>query len=244
MRNTRLFTSTSLFPDARLSLTGHSAHYLAHVLRFKAGAHIHLFNGIDGEWQAELLKIHKKSVDLRIQQRLRAPEETQTHLFLFFAPLKPHRLEMLIEKATEMGTTHFVPCETHHTTVRQLNLKRWEAIALSATEQCGRLTPPLFLPFAPLEVHLQGWQARAPFFFGDIGNTSSFWKQLQTLHPPLPPSQIGFLVGPEGGWSLEEKHLLDSSPFARGVSLGPTVLRAETAALLGIGLLRLALLTP
>ena len=248
MHPPRLFVSQTLFPDATLTLTGNPAHYLSHVLRRKPGDAVCLFNAVDGEWEGQIFKVSKKSVDLKLGLRLRPPEPPSHHLSLLFAPLKSHRLEMLVEKGTELGATHFIPCQTAHTHVRHINWGRLEAIAREATEQSGRLTPPQFTPFGSLEKHLSAWPAESPLFYGDLDACGQGWDPLQELRFAASLSssipQVGLLIGPEGGWHEAEKNLLAQHPATRPLWLGPTTLRAETAALVGLGLLSVALSQP
>jgi 16S rRNA (uracil1498-N3)-methyltransferase len=236
----RLFSPQTLFYDALLFLGGQQAHYLGNVLRLLPSDSFHIFNGEDGEWRAVLVKKHKKGLEVRLQERVAPPCSQTYELFLFFAPIKFHRLDWLLEKATEMGVTHLVPCRTERTCGSRINLERLERITIEATEQSGRLRPPLFWPLAPLHEHLKQWQrqyAEAPFFLCDLEAKKSLILELN-FFDSLP--QVALAIGPEGGWSPLEKQLFHES-FSESlpVTLGSTILRAETAALLGLGILHL-----
>jgi 16S rRNA (uracil1498-N3)-methyltransferase len=233
----RIFTPQTLVTQGSISLTGKGAHHVMNVLRLEAGDLVHLFNGEDGEWSAKIWKTHKREVVLTVHLRVRPPE-TPSLLTLFFPLIKPARLEWMIEKGTELGVTDFLPFRADYGSHKQGNVERLEAIAQSAAEQSGRLTLPRLGSLKTLQDHLTLWQQRvqtSALFWGDPASQMSL---LEAVHAQPLPSARGFLIGPEGGWSPSECDWLQShASILKPTSLGPTILRAETAAILGLGVL-------
>ncbi len=226
----RLYVETGLAADGdRVTLTGNRAHYLRNVMRQGPGDTLALFNAEAGEWRARIESLAKARVDCVLESRLRPPGG-KLPLTLAFAPVKRGPNEFIVEKATELGATRLRPIVTRRTETRRLNLDRLRAIAIEATEQCGRLDPPAIDAPIPLAELL----ADGPLI------------HLDTL-PDLPPllSRAGsadatLLIGPEGGFDDGERTLLAAAPDVVTASLGPTTLRAETAALAALAIWRAA----
>jgi 16S rRNA (uracil1498-N3)-methyltransferase len=221
----RLFVDQPLGQGVAVLLDGKPAHYLANVLRLGEGAELLLFDGTSGEWRAAIEGAAKKRLLLRVAERTRPPE-TLPPLTLAFAPVKRAPLEWLVEKATELGVARLQPVVTQRTVVERLNPERLAAIAIEAAEQCGRTR----LPELAGTIKLDGLLAEAGgrLLFAD-----------ETGGVPLPsvlePGPTTILIGPEGGFTPEERSRIFGAG-AIGVGLGPRILRAETAALAAVSL--------
>jgi 16S rRNA (uracil1498-N3)-methyltransferase len=222
----RLYVAHELAADASLTLEGQPANYLAAVLRLGAGAKVKLFDDRTGEWLAEIVEAGKKRVALRVAEKLRE-REAVPDLWLAFAPIKRGRIDWLVEKATELGVARLVPVMTRRTVVDRLNLDRLRAHAIEAAEQCGRTALPELAEARKLDTVLRDWPANRLLYFADEGGGEPFRPE---------PSAAAILIGPEGGFAEEERAAIRALPDARPVSLGPRILRADTAALAAISL--------
>jgi 16S rRNA (uracil1498-N3)-methyltransferase len=219
----RLFVDEALGEGASVSVDGN---YLAAVLRLGPGDRVKLFDDRSGEWLATIAEAGKKRVTLEIGERLREREHVPD-LWLLFAPIKRGRIDWLVEKATELGVARLVPVTTRRTVVDRLNLDRLRTHAIEAAEQCGRTALPELAEPRKLEAVLRDWPAGRPLYFADEGGGEDF--------RPVPgPGAI--LIGPEGGFAEEERAAIRALPQARPVSLGPRILRADTAALAAVSL--------
>jgi 16S rRNA (uracil1498-N3)-methyltransferase len=233
-RAQRLFVDAPLDAGARIEPSRGQAHYLLHVLRLKPGGAILLFNGKDGEWRARIAEAGKKSCVLAVEERTR-PQPQPPELVYLFAPLKQARLDYMVEKAVEMGAGRLRPVLTQHTQVTRVNLERMRANAVEAAEQCGILALPEIEPPAKLEAMLAAWPEGRPLVFCDeAAGTASPIEALAGM----PAGPLAVLVGPEGGFSAEERAALLARPFVTAISLGPRVLRADTAAVAALALLQ------
>lgn len=223
----RLATDLSLKEGTRIELEGNAAHYLTHVLRMKEGDAIALFNREDGEWRAVIAAIRKKQLTLEVAGQLQAPRPP-LDLWVAFAPIKGGRMEAIIEKATELGASVLQPVITRRTIVDKVNLERAESIAREAAEQCERTGWPEIREPVKLERLLGDWPKDRPLVYGDeSGKSPSITGALVKLKP----EKWGVLSGPEGGFAPEEFAALRHLQSAHGVSLGPRILRADTAIL-------------
>jgi 16S rRNA (uracil1498-N3)-methyltransferase len=222
----RLFVEAPLAADASVNLDAAAANYLINVLRLGEGAPILVFNGRDGEWQAEIAARSKRACVLVCRTQVRA-QEPGPDIDYLFAPLKRSRLDYMVQKAAEMGVARLRPVLTQHTVAERVNLDRMRANAIEAAEQCGILHVPEIVEPTKLEAVLAGWDARRTLVFCDEGaEVTSPLAALQGVGP----GPLAVLVGPEGGFSAEERRLLHGKPYARAISLGPRILRADTAA--------------
>lgn len=232
----RLFRPEPLAEGAVLRLDDKPAHYLLHVLRLPAGAEVRLFNGESGEFAAVLEDRSKHAVSLRIKARTRAPSPIPD-LTLVFAPLKRGPTDLVIEKATELGVAAIQPVFTAFTVAETVRLERWEAIAREAAEQCERLTVPALREPVPFARLLGEWPAERRLLFADA-RAPGLVSPAEALADN--PNATALLIGPEGGFDPREVHALAAHPAAKGVTLGPRVLRAETAVIAGLALIQAA----
>jgi 16S rRNA (uracil1498-N3)-methyltransferase len=219
----RLFVDQPLAEDLSVTVDGN---YLGAVLRLGPGDQVKLFDDRSGEWLAEIAEAGKKRVVLTVIERLRAREQVPD-LWLLFAPIKRGRIDWLVEKATELGVARLLPVVTRRTIVDRLNLDRLRAHAIEAAEQCERTALPELAEPRKLDSILRDWPEGRLLYFADEGGGESFM-------PVAGPAAI--LIGPEGGFTDEERETIRSLAFARPVSLGPRILRADTAALAAISL--------
>jgi 16S rRNA (uracil1498-N3)-methyltransferase len=230
----RLFVDAAIERDAVVATTRQQANYLLNVLRLKAGDAILLFNGRDGEWLARIEAATKRACTLRVEERVR--EQTPApDLRYLFAPLKHARLDYMVQKAAEMGAGRLCPVITRRTQVARLNLERMRANAIEAAEQCGILTVPEIDPPRRLADALTGWDAGRQLIFCDEGAEAG--SPIATLGA-LPRGPAALLVGPEGGFAVEERADLLARPYVTAISLGPRILRADTAAVAALALVQ------
>ncbi len=225
----RLFIATPLKENDRVFLTPRQSHYLLNVMRLSVGQSFLIFNGQDGEFLAQISEIQKRIVHLTIKKQTH-PQPKSNTLNLLFAPLKGERLGFLIEKATELGVSDFIPIFTKHTVPSYINLERIEARAIEAVEQCERLGIPNVHESMSLEDMLEKWSPSESLFFCEERSDASPLSEALKKEP----RGCSFLVGPEGGFSTEEKELLKSKSFVKPVSLGSQILRSETAAIMSL----------
>lgn len=219
----RLFVRKPLAQWDEVHLDGASAHYLANVLRLKVGAEVLLFDGQSGEWLAKIVVAQKSRLRLSVQEKSREPE-TIPDAWLAFAPVKRAQTDWLVEKATELGAARLIPVMTQRTVVDRVKLDRLEAIAIEAAEQCGRTVLPEIAEPLSLARLLKERDPDRPLYFADEKGGE---RAADTFRPG--PALI--LTGPEGGFTQEERATVRSAPNAIPISLGPRILRAETAAL-------------
>ncbi len=229
----RLFIQQPLSLNKKIRIEGSQASYLIHVLRMQEGAEILIFNGQDGEWLATLTTIKKRFVIAQLihQERL---QTALSDLIYCFALLKNARLDYMVQKAVEMGVSVLQPIITHHTQVTRVNMTRMEANVIEASEQCGILSLPVCLPAVSLTQLLTHWDKARPLFFCDEAYKAHNPLSLLKKHKV---SALGVLIGPEGGFSEEERSLLKKHPFVVPISLGSRILRADTAAVAALALL-------
>ena len=210
------------------------AHYLGNVMRRGVGDAVRLFNGRDGEWLARIAAIRKDKAVLAVEGQLR-PQAPEADIWLVFAPLKRDATDMLVQKATELGVAALLPVFTERTNTARLNLERLRAIAVEAAEQSERLSVPVLREAVDLPALLGAWPA------GRVLYVAVERSQAQGLRPMKGPAGLlpaGLLIGPEGGLSRQDHEILMIGEKSVGVSLGPRVLRAETAAIVGLALLQ------
>ena len=237
LRAPRLFVDAELEPRAAIALERDQSNYLGNVLRLAAGDTILVFNGRDGEWQAAIAG-RKRPESLTIIEQTR-PQDRLPDLAYVFAPLKHARLDYMVQKAVEMGAARLQPVLTRFTQVSRINGERLRANVIEAAEQCGILSVADVADPMPLERYLTARDAGRLLIFCD--EVSEVTNPLTTLEHGAAASGIDVLIGPEGGFAEEERSLLLRQSRILRLSLGPRILRADTAAVAALALVQAAL---
>jgi 16S rRNA (uracil1498-N3)-methyltransferase len=237
-RSPRLFVDAELSAGATVALERSQSNYLGNVLRLSAGDSILAFNGRDGEWQASILG-RKRPDGLSIVTQTR-PQDRLPDLAYIFAPLKHARLDYMVQKAIEMGASSLQPVLTRFTQVSRVNGERMRANVIEAAEQCGILGIAEVAEPVPLERYLSVRKPQRLLVFCD--EAAAVTSPLQALRGEAGGSGgIDILIGPEGGFAEEERALLLRQPRTLRLSLGPRILRADTAAVAALALVQAAL---
>ena len=232
----RLHIPHPLSPGAALAPTLDQSRYLTQVMRLKAGDAIRVFNGRDGEWRCTLAEVLKKGVILRAEDQAR-PQVESPDIELLMSVVKKAPLEFAVEKATELGVRRIRLVRSRRATAEHLRLDRLDAIAEESAEQCGRLDVPPVEDPVKLDVLLEGWDAsRSLLFCDETGGPDAAAALSAQARGPW-----AVLIGPEGGFTPEERERLLTLPFTVPVSLGPRILRADTAAAAALTLWQSAL---
>lgn len=235
-RTPRLYLDAPLSEGLELALDRDRANYLVNVLRLKRGDGVLLFNGRDGEWRAELAGEGRKAAAVRVGVRTRAQPQANDLDFLF-APLKHARLDYLVQKAVEMGVSRLQPVLTRHTQVARVNLERMGANVIEAAQQCGVLAVPDVA--APVAFATATADADRLLVFCDEDAEVKDPVAALTAAPRGMP--LAVLIGPEGGFADDERALLLRRPNVVRLSLGPRILRADTAAVAALALVQAVL---
>lgn len=230
-RAQRLYVDAPLAAGASVALEGPQANYLLNVLRLEGGSAVHVFNGRDGEWLAHIASRTKRACTLAIEAVLR-PQATGPDIDYLFAPLKHARLDYMVQKATELGVARLRPVITRRTIAERVNLARMRANAIEAAEQCGVLRLPEVAEPEKLDKVLAGWGPSRTLVFCDEAATIA--NPIAALAGAKAP--LAVLIGPEGGFDPAERELLLRQPFTRTISLGPRIMRADTAAVAALAL--------
>lgn len=221
----RLFVTCDLSPAVSVAFTDNQAHYLLHVMRVKAGEHIAVFNGKDGEWLAEIQEPRKHNITATCVSLTRAQEPT-SGATLYFSPIKKEPLGFLIQKATELGVERLCPVIMQRTTAPLPKADKMYLQAVEAAEQSERLSVPTICPTITFKELLAHWPKDLSLtYFNERGETA-----------PRASISDSLLIGPEGGFSPEELQQLAGASFAHSLHLGRRILRAETAALVALTL--------
>ena len=225
--STRLFVTQDLTPDQPVVATSDQAHYLGRVLRLQAGASVILFNGRDGEWSATLSEIGKSTGLFILSEQMR-PQISSPDLWLAFAPVKKTQTDFIVQKATELGVSRLIPLLTERTQSERVKTDRLRATAIEAAEQSERLDIPEISEPVRLDRLILEWpKERALFVCAEAGTAIPLAEAAQARKS----GAVGFVTGPEGGFSAAELDFMHQSPLVLPVGLGPRILRAETAAL-------------
>ena len=233
----RLFIDHAFAPDAALPLEREQANYLLNVLRFKAGDNVLVFNGRDGEWLASVTPEGRKQAVLFLVRQVK-PQPPASDLHYLFAPLKHARLDYMAQKAVEMGAGVLQPVVTRRTQVSRLNLDRLRANAVEAAEQCGILSLPAIETEKPLEAALAALAAERLLVFCDEGAEEASPLAALAARQPAP---LAVLIGPEGGFDETERQLIRARANTLPISLGPRILRADTAAVAALAVVQATL---
>jgi 16S rRNA (uracil1498-N3)-methyltransferase len=237
LTDVRMFVEAPLSVGGSVSCTPEQANYLVNVMRLIAGAEILVFNGRDGEWRARLVDVGKRRCSLECLALVR-PQRNGPDVHYVFAPLKHARLDYMVQKATELGVAHLQPVLTRRTVAARVNLERMQANAIEAAEQCGVLRVPTVGEPVKLEALLANWDAGRRLIFGD--EAAEVASPLAAL-AGMASGPLAVLIGPEGGFDPVERTLLLEKSFATAISLGPRVMRADTAAVAALALVNAAL---
>jgi len=233
-RTPRLYVPGDLQAGGEVLLGREAANYLRNVLRLAAGAEVLVFNGRDGEWRARIEPAARRETRLRLSEQTR-PQTAPGELHYAFAPLKHARLDFMVQKAVEMGVGRLTPLITRHTQVTRVNVERMRANAVEAAEQCGIIS----LPAIEDPVNFSQWLAGV-----DAGRLLVFCDEDANAPDPLaalaraPAAKTTLLVGPEGGFAEDERRALLARPLLVRLSLGPRILRADTAAVAALALVQ------
>ncbi|MDN2579523.1 16S rRNA (uracil(1498)-N(3))-methyltransferase [Aquibium sp. ELW1220] len=233
-RMQRLFVAADLVQGDPFEVDPAQAHYLLNVLRMAEGSELLVFNGRDGEWLASVAATGKKKASLVPLGQTRA-QPRRPDLLYCFAPLKQGRLDYMVQKAVEMGAGTLQPVITQHTQMSNVGVERLQSNALEAAEQCGILAVPVVNEVIKLERLLWEWEEGRRLIFCDEGvATNNPLDILATVRE----RRLGVLVGPEGGFSEEERRQLRGLPFVTPIPLGPRILRADTAAVAALAVVQ------
>jgi 16S rRNA (uracil1498-N3)-methyltransferase len=237
-RAPRLFVDATLAPGETVALEPNQSNYLGNVLRLAAGSTILVFNGRDGEWQASIAG-RKRPDSLTIVAQTR-PQDRLPDLAYVFAPLKHARLDYMVQKAVEMGVSSLQPVLTRFTQVSRVNGERMRANVIEAAEQCGILSLAVVAEPMPLDRYLTKREVQRLLVFCD--EATDVANPMQALQNGLTAADgIDILIGPEGGFADEERALLLRQPKTLRLSLGPRILRADTAGVAALALVQTAL---
>jgi len=231
----RLHIPHDLAAGASLDLDEGQSRYLAAVMRLGVGDAVAVFNGRDGEWAAVVAGVGKRAVSLEVEAQTR-PQETGPDLDLVIALVKRARLETIVEKAAELGARRVRPVITERTNADHTRVDRLQAIAAEASEQTGRLDVPQVLEPVKLERLIAGWEAQRRLLFCDEAGDAK-----PVLAAVAAGGPWAILIGPEGGFSPREREVLRSLPYATPATLGPRILRADTAAISALTLWQAAI---
>ena len=230
----RLYVEAPLAGGESLALSREQTHYVANVMRLKAGDALRLFNGRDGEWLCTIQALAKRGCTVACRDRIAAFRPAPDIDYLF-APIKHARLDYMAEKATEMGVRRLRPVFTERTVATRVNLERLRANAIEAAEQCNLLSVPEVLAPVSFADMLGSWDPKRRLVFCD--EAAAIADPLASLRA-VPRGPLGLLIGPEGGFSGFERASLLASGFVTAISLGPRIMRADTAAVAALALLQ------
>ncbi len=224
----RLHVDLPLALGAVLTLPVPQSHYLAQVMRRQPGDIVRLFDGHSGEWAARLVTVARKAVSVTVEAQT-LPPESVADLWLCAAPLKRGRIDWVAEKACELGVARLIPVLTRRTVVDKLNLDRLRAHMVEAAEQCGRTSLPDLGAPVTLAALLRDWPAGRTLVFADETGGAPMAEALRRAAAPA-----AILIGPEGGFLPEERDAIRAVPGSIAISLGPRILRADTAAVAAV----------
>jgi 16S rRNA (uracil1498-N3)-methyltransferase len=230
----RLFVDERLEAGAVFPLADGQSHYLAGVLRLDRGAELRLLDDRTGEWAAEVLAVGRRKVEVQVGGMIRG-RETVPDLWLLTAPIRAERFEWIVEKATELGVRRIVPVLTSRVNHGRLKPERLRAHMVEAAEQCGRTALPELADAVKLQALLDGWEPGRMLLFADEEGGAD----MAALKPGVPAA---ILIGPEGGFSADERAAVLALADARRLGLGPRILRADTAVVAAIAQFQLATL--
>lgn len=230
-KSPRVYIQQDLAEGIPLTLGDGTHHYLKNVMRVQSGDAVRFFNGRDGEFVGRIEMTSRKTIAVTIENKLRKQINPTFRIHLLFPPLKKERFDWMVEKAVELGVTDLQPVLTQNTDVRKINPERIQQQIFEASEQCERLDIPRLHDIQPLQAVLSAWNSAVPLFAA----LERFDAQVLQASPR--DGDRALLIGPPGGFSMQEKEILSSEKSITPVSLGDRILRTETAALAGLVLL-------
>lgn len=249
MANPRLLIETTLQPGAAIALNEAQVRHVGAVLRLGPGDDLRVFNAADGEWRARVTEKSKRGMSLLVEALVR-PARATPDLDLLFAPVKRHATDLIVEKATELGVRRLRPVITQRTIAETVRTDRLATIAREAAEQTERFDAPEILEPVTLVRALDGWDAGRPLVYADEAgdDENAPWggehgrarPVLEALQAIKPTAKLALLIGPEGGFAPEERRMLRGLSFVYPVSLGPRILRAETAVIAALAVIQSA----
>ena len=232
----RLYVDQALGAGQAVALNADQANYLFNVMRLARGAAVLLFNGRDGEWRASVAEAGKRGGVLLCDVQT-APLRLPPDLWLIFAPIKKARTDFIVEKAVELGAARIIPVQTRHTNSERIRQDRLQAHALEAAEQCGATFVPEVCDLIPLDKLLATFPTNRKLLWCDEAMVGQPARKVGDIaHPTHPPGPWAILIGPEGGFSGDEQTRLRALPQVVPLSLGPRILRADTAAVAALTL--------
>jgi 16S rRNA (uracil1498-N3)-methyltransferase len=233
-RMQRLLIDQPLQAEQAIEAPADTAHYLLNVLRLRDGDQVLLFNGQDGEWLAGIEQNGKKRASLHPTEQVR-PQPPASDFHYCFAPLKTGRMDYMIQKAVEMGASVIQPVITQHCQMPKLNSERMQANMREAAEQCGILSLPEYREPMRFDKFMDQWDQSRTLIFCDEASESN--NPLPLLSP-LKGKPAGVIIGPEGGFSEDERQFLHKQSFVTAIPLGPRILRADTAAVAAMAVIQ------
>jgi len=227
----RLFVADDLAAGISIQPSKEQQHYLLNVMRCRDGETVLVFNGRDGEWQAEIRRAGRRDCQLAIQQVTR-PQISSPDLWLLFAPVKKARLDFIAQKASEMGCSRIWPVRTDYCQISRVNDDRMLANAIEAAEQTERLDIAETMPFTDLATALDSCETDRHIIFCDEASAGdATMNAISILSAAAPISRAAVVIGPEGGFSAPERAMISGRQNSLKLSLGPRILRADTAAI-------------
>ncbi|WP_238941241.1 16S rRNA (uracil(1498)-N(3))-methyltransferase [Jannaschia sp. Os4] len=231
----RLHVTGPLGPGQRVETSPAQGHYLANVMRLGPGDAVEVFDGRSGGWRAEIETAGKRGAALVCAAPVRAQRDPPD-VWLCFAPVKKARTDFIVEKAVELGASRIVPVLTRFTNSERVRVDRLQAHAVEAAEQCGGTFVPAVAEPVRLDRLLDAWDDRALVFADETLSADPDWAGSGREAAALPPAPAAILIGPEGGFSPEERNRLRAMKQAWPIALGPRILRADTAAVAALAL--------
>ena len=225
MSNIRLAVQQRLSPKTTIVLSPEQSHYLSNVMRCAKGEIVKCFNSNDGEFLSKIIDLNKNKTVVELVEQIRKPSK-ESDIWLLFVPLKKDKTDFVIEKAVELGVSKIIPVISSRSNVKQIKTDRYVLQATEAAEQCGRLSIPDVSQPKELFAVLSNWDQDRFLYFMDERREGN--SALKFFHQN---KKGAILIGPEGGFSDEEAEKINKKPFVKNISLGPRILRAETAAI-------------
>ena len=233
----RLYIKTELKEQSLIKLSASNTHYISNVLRLREKQKLLIFNGIQGEWEGVVQDLSKKKGLIAIEKQIKKQEQEKEKLInIIYVPIKGHRNYYLIEKITELGVSNIFPIISEHSVIKKFNYKRANACTIAASQQSGRLSIPKIHEFKNLKNLLSLWKRNDQILFCNETEKKFFFKDVSRLISKKKINTI--LIGPEGGFSFSEINFLKSLDYVFSFSLGKRVLRADTATICALALLR------